>query len=52
MAGVLVRPLQLLRSRPRNTLDRLNLNESGSKADLKITSFLMCRRPAPLAEAV
>jgi len=34
MAGVLVRPLQLLRSRPRNTLDRLRAYEGVSRAEL------------------
>ena len=34
MAGVLVRPLQLLRSRPRNTLDRLRAYEGVSREEL------------------
>jgi pimeloyl-ACP methyl ester carboxylesterase len=34
MAGVLVRPLQLLRSRPRNTLDRLRAYEGLSREEL------------------
>ena len=34
MAGLLVRPLQLLRSRPRNTLDRLTAYEGLSRDEL------------------
>jgi len=34
MTGVLVRPLQLLRSRPRNTLDRLSAYEGLTRDDL------------------
>jgi hypothetical protein len=34
MTGVLVRPLQLLRSRPRNTLDRLNVYEGLTRDEL------------------
>ena len=34
MAGVLVRPLQLLRSRPRNTLDRLTAYEGVAREEL------------------
>ncbi|MBW2720271.1 MAG: alpha/beta hydrolase family protein [Deltaproteobacteria bacterium] len=34
MAGVLVRPLQLFRSRPRNTLDRLHAYEGVSREEL------------------
>ena len=34
LAGVLVRPLQLLRSRPRNTLDRLSVYEGATREEL------------------
>ena len=34
LTGVLVRPLQLLRSRPRNTLDRLSIYEGASRDEL------------------
>ena len=34
LAGVLVRPLQLLRSRPRNTLDRLSVYQEATRDEL------------------